>query len=474
MVDAVFAGFLMMLGLLYPVAVMIQYIVAEKALRQKELLKMMSVTETDIGWAWFSSFFVLHLISSVILTLVSCQFYQDADMVLLFLFWIFCMTAIIVLAMLVASLFAKPPRAIFVGLLVIFFGYFITWTDDLTEANLTTLRLISLHPIAALTYGLQEIGRLEDTGNGLTFDTMNSTSYESGYTFAKLLRYQFLNCILWGACTWYLNRVIPPSYGQALPLYFLFQPSYWFPSLKGTRHDAVDNDSATVSYDNPDIPIEKVSEALRSQAKEGKSIEIHKLQKSFGSKVVIDDLSLSIYNGQITALLGANGAGKTTTINILTGAVAPTKGTAFVAGKNIHTSMQKIRQDMGICLQHDCIFPSLTVREHIQLFCRIKGLYARVTYKEAEAKVDQAIKDVALAEKSHNLANTLSGGMKRKLSVAMAFCGESPVVILVRILVGETKGKNCSLRNNTVATNYTPFLPSVKRMSQQVEWYVLS
>ena len=118
---------------------------------------------------------------------------------------------------------------------------------------------------------------------------------------------------------------------------------------------------------------------------------------------------------------------------MLTGAVAPTEGTAVVSGKNIHTSMQQIRQDMGICLQHDCIFPSLTVREHIQLFCRIKGLYAKVSFREAEDKVDQSLRDVALADKSHNLAKNLSGGMKRKLSVAMAFCGESPVVILVRI-----------------------------------------
>lgn len=117
---------------------------------------------------------------------------------------------------------------------------------------------------------------------------------------------------------------------------------------------------------------------------------------------------------------------------MLTGAVAPTEGTAVVMGKNIHTSMQQIRKEMGICLQHSVIFPSLTTREHIQLFCRIKGLYAKVSYEEAEDKVDQALRDVALADKKNCFAKNLSGGMQRKLSVAMAFCGESPVVILVR------------------------------------------
>ena len=135
------------------------------------------------------------------------------------------------------------------------------------------------------------------------------------------------------------------------------------------------------------------------------------------------------------SFLPCPGAGKSTTINILTGAVAPTEGTAVVMGKNIHTSMQQIRQDMGICLQHSVIFPSLTAREHIQLFCRIKGLYSEVSYEEAENKVDQALRDVALFDKKNCFAKNLSGGMQRKLSVAMAFCGESPLVILVRNLI---------------------------------------
>lgn len=128
------------------------------------------------------------------------------------------------------------------------------------------------------------------------------------------------------------------------------------------------------------------------------------------------------------------GAGKTSSINILIGALAPTSGTAVIAGKDIHTSINAIRKQMGICLQHDCIFNSLTVREHVQLFCRIKGLYARMSFKEAEAKIDQALREVALLDKSHSLAKTLSGGMKRKLNLAMAFCGESPVVVLVSLL----------------------------------------
>lgn len=92
--------------------------------------------------------------------------------------------------------------------------------------------------------------------------------------------------------------------------------------------------------------------------------------------------------------------------------------------------MTGIRQDIGICLQHDCLFPQLTVREHIQFFARIKGMYVNMSNIEAERQVDKTLVDVALSEKRQTLSKNLSGGMKRKLSVAIAFCGGSKVVLL--------------------------------------------
>lgn len=109
---------------------------------------------------------------------------------------------------------------------------------------------------------------------------------------------------------------------------------------------------------------------------------------------------------------------------MLTGMLDPTSGTAKVAGRDIRTDMDSIRDGIGICLQHDCLFPELTVREHITFFARIKGMYAKLSRAEAELKVDTSIRDVALSEKRNTLSKNLSGGMKRKLSVAIAFCGD--------------------------------------------------
>jgi ABC-type multidrug transport system ATPase subunit len=115
---------------------------------------------------------------------------------------------------------------------------------------------------------------------------------------------------------------------------------------------------------------------------------------------------------------------------MLTGMLEPTEGYAKVSGKDIRNEMTDIRQDIGICLQHDCLFPELTVREHIQFFARIKGMYAKMSHEEAEQKIDTSVQDVALSEKRNTLSKNLSGGMKRKLSVAIAFCGDSKTVLL--------------------------------------------
>jgi ABC-type multidrug transport system ATPase subunit len=109
---------------------------------------------------------------------------------------------------------------------------------------------------------------------------------------------------------------------------------------------------------------------------------------------------------------------------MLTGMLAPTSGYAKVSGKDIRSEMEGIREGIGICLQNDCLFPELTVREHVSFFARIKGLYSKLPRAEAERKVDISIQDVALAEKRNTLSKNLSGGMKRKLSVAIAFCGD--------------------------------------------------
>ena len=95
-------------------------------------------------------------------------------------------------------------------------------------------------------------------------------------------------------------------------------------------------------------------------------------QGSTGSKVAVDDLSLNIFKGQITALLGHNGAGKTTTISMLTGLFPPSSGSAHINGKSIIADMDAIRESLGLCPQHNVLFDRLTVKEHLEFFINLK------------------------------------------------------------------------------------------------------
>jgi ATP-binding cassette subfamily A (ABC1) protein 3 len=294
------------LGILYPVASMIGYITSEKELRQKELMKMMSVTESDIGWSWFASFFIFNLISVLATTVMSTELYENSQVSYLFTYWFFTFLAITVFSMTVATFTSKASRGVLVGLLVFFVGVFmaIAIPLDYREDDGTLIGLISLHPVAAFSYGLQEIGRLEDIGTGLQSNTVDFTDNPSGYTFNSTIRYLIIDCVFWGLITFYLNRVIKPDYGQALPLYFPFSPFFWCPSYA----NAPANNETIINDDNEqDIPLEPAGEILERQAKEGKSIEVRGLRKVFGEKVAVDRLNLSMYSGQITALLGHNG-----------------------------------------------------------------------------------------------------------------------------------------------------------------------
>lgn len=120
-------------------------------------------------------------------------------------------------------------------------------------------------------------------------------------------------------------------------------------------------------------------------------VEIRNLRKVFNKKPAVHGLTLNMYEGQITVLLGHNGAGKTTTMSMLTGMIPPTGGTASVNGFDVRSEMDGVRGSLGLCPQHNIIFDELTVEEHLYFFSKLKGLKKG----EIQAEID---KYVALLE----------------------------------------------------------------------------
>lgn len=156
------------------------------------------------------------------------------------------------------------------------------------------------------------------------------------------------------------------------------------------------------------------------------SIEIKGLRKEFASKVAVKDLTLSVPEGSLYALLGVNGAGKTTTIRMLTGLTKPTGGEAYVMGHSIFDELLEVKKLVNISPQETSVAPNLTVRENLEF---IAGIYGFDKAKTKE-KVAQMLEQFSMEEVEHQKAKILSGGWQRKLNIAMALITEPKVLFL--------------------------------------------
>ena len=158
----------------------------------------------------------------------------------------------------------------------------------------------------------------------------------------------------------------------------------------------------------------------------GTAIEILGLRKDFGAKTAVDDLELTVPEGEIFAFLGVNGAGKTTTIRMLTGLTAPTAGDARVLGHSIRTELPEVKKAGNLSPQETSVAPNLTVRENLEFIAGIYGF----SKEESRRKAVELIERFGFEEIAGSRARTLSGGWQRKLSIAMALITEPRILYL--------------------------------------------
>ncbi|KAF8403773.1 hypothetical protein HHK36_011878 [Tetracentron sinense] len=148
--------------------------------------------------------------------------------------------------------------------------------------------------------------------------------------------------------------------------------------------------------------------------------------KNQSTKVAVHSLTFSVQEGECFGFLGTNGAGKTTTLSMLSGEECPTDGTAYIFGNNICSHPKAARRHIGYCPQFDALLEYLTVQEHLELYARIKG----VPENRIEDVVTEKLVEFDLLKHAYKPSFSLSGGNKRKLSVAIAMIGDPPIVIL--------------------------------------------
>jgi ABC-2 type transport system ATP-binding protein len=156
------------------------------------------------------------------------------------------------------------------------------------------------------------------------------------------------------------------------------------------------------------------------------AIAVSGLRKAFGDKTVLDGIDLDVPAGTVFSLLGPNGAGKTTTVNVLTTLMKADGGTVRVAGHDVATETKAVRAAIGVTGQFAAVDELLTGQENLQLMADLK----RLDSGEGRQVVTDLLERFDLAESAQKLVTTYSGGMRRKLDLAMTLVGKPKIIFL--------------------------------------------
>lgn len=285
----------------------------------------------------------------------------------------------------------------------------------------------------------------------------------------------------------YLENVLPDETGtHRAPWYFL-SFRYWFPSKHPDIRKAQAALEASKCLEVPDPDVRAEEEAMQKQCEayikakgdakdsgtgdqqQKHAVEMFGLNKTYASGVfrkkkfaAVKNNWFGVREGECFCLLGPNGAGKTTTIHCLTGVLPISAGDALVYDTSIATvkGLEKTRPIMGVCPQFDTgLWGLLTGREHLNLFASIKG----IPWSARAVETARLLEDVKLTEAAETTSAAYSGGMKRRLSVAIALSGNPRVsVFFVNLMIALSftiSPRLCTLMSQRRA--WIPFLVAI-------------
>ncbi|XP_060852919.1 phospholipid-transporting ATPase ABCA3-like isoform X2 [Rhopalosiphum padi] len=397
----------------------IKRVVEEKDSGVKELMKIMGLKPWMIWTGWILHNFFIYAISITFITYITCfetpfgqaKLLNYTNPLLLWIFLMMYMIAGIFFCFAISSLFNRPLIALIVGSSVWCLTYTVPKNFVKPSTSILIQTLFTLFPNFAVSRAYIAISSLETQGKGLQFSTL-FTAAKGGNSFSVgfILMMFVIDCFLYGFFAWYIDSVMPGKFGVAKPFYFFCK---W---------------SKNKTENNVMVPISKSNSRLFEKPPDNYEvgISVQNLHKRFGNFYAVNGVNLDLYKGQITALLGHNGAGKTTTMSIITGLFSPTYGTINVNGNDLFSNIDDFRQNLGLCPQHNLLFSYLTTLDHLIFFGMLKGL----PLKNAKSEGLHLLKLLNILQKKNELVSNLSGGMKRKLSLAIALVGNPKILIL--------------------------------------------
>nr|XP_034183985.1 retinal-specific phospholipid-transporting ATPase ABCA4-like [Osmia lignaria] len=423
------------IAFLIPLCIETNYATKEKYIGVNVLMAMNGVKHYQNLLSWlitgilFSIFYIVPII-----ILFKNTFSGNVDPYLYhsntFIFWLIFTVHIahlISFGMHVAAYFSKP-RFVITTLSVIYTASFSL------HGNLVKVGVLSIIPYLGILFPniflyrfLEEVNAYETRLIGIQWSNMfiaGDTQYNIGGCVGFILLFSLLGTLLHFSLALYINAIFPGKYGvRKKPFYF----------LKYLRKNKVylDEDMEDFDYDKEDN--ENFEPVTKGALTPG--IQIRNLKKTYNTSCfrksavhALKGISVDLYKGQITALLGHNGAGKTTLMSILTGVISPTEGKVLINGRNIAKHLEVIRNDLGLCPQENMVFPDLSVFEQLEFFGLLKGI--NKTRKEIRQNINMLLDKLKLNEKRNVLPSTLSGGQKRRLCLGMALVGDASIIIL--------------------------------------------
>lgn len=240
-----------------------------------------------------------------------------------------------------------------------------------------------------------------------------------------------VNIVVFGLLAWVCDHIVASNRGVSEPFYFPFTRKYWGIKAQGKPRQYIEmahisSRDSSGEEDSAKDPMEAVGEGISIS---GLSKTYAKYPFGIKSKedvVALHDLDLKVQKNEVLTLLGHNGAGKSTLLSILSGTLSATSGSASICGRDIAQAMDSIRQCMGFCPQHSILWDELTAEEHVYLFTRLKGDSRAAALLQSQ----EILREVELDSVSKAKVGTFSGGMRRRMCIALSGVGNPDVILM--------------------------------------------
>ncbi|XP_045502150.1 ATP-binding cassette sub-family A member 2-like [Colias croceus] len=415
-------GFLCWISLLLVFVFLMSRLLEERTTGIQELIKMVGVSSNLLSVSHFLNVLPVGIVYSIVgaalLTSSPNALIPNSNPVLIAIMMFLYFVTVVAMAF-ACSFLVKNPQYI-VSLST--FAYVFLWIPVRLLEGRTLARTIApfaaLLPHAPMHCFWSEMVALEQYGLGITFANMATTHSQNCISVLACLIFLILQSAIFFTLALYLSLVNPGPYGQSLPWNFFCQKQYW--SKRQVVPDADVEELEEMSDERDQLFFEQPPKDMEV------GIKIVNVSKVFPKTRALNNVSLDVYKGEITVLLGHNGAGKTTLMSIITGMLSPTEGKVYVEGLDTCTQRDEMRQHLGLCPQHNLFFPDLTVLEHVMFFTMLKGS----GYMEARSSSLKLLDHLGLGGKTHEQSGSLSGGMKRRLQLACALAGDARLLVL--------------------------------------------